>query len=77
MDCPICKKPTTITLTKGPGRHLSGYALSAVGAMLEIPEEIEIPVCECGTRVINEQLGKELHAFERNATKRDAPIDIL
>lgn len=52
-------------MTRGPGRYLSGFALSPQGSLLEIPADIEVPVCECGMRVIDENLKQTLHTFER------------
>lgn len=62
--CPSCKNTTSVTFSKGPGRLLSGYALTPNGAALEIPEELEIPICQCGTRIIDNSLGEVLQAFE-------------
>ena len=72
--CPVCQKNTAITITKGPGRKLGAYAETPEGAHLEIPAEVEIPKCECGTLVLSDSLKSDLRAYEQLRTPRTFPI---
>jgi hypothetical protein len=73
-NCPDCGKSTSVTLTRGPGRTLAGYAQTPEGARLEIPHDIVVPTCACGTRLIDEQLGAALQAFEQSKIGASFPL---
>lgn len=72
--CPSCGNTASITLTRGPGRTLAGYAQTPEGARLEIPHDLVVPTCACGTRILDAGLLSTLHTFEQSRVGAAFPL---